>query len=149
MISLSFQDALNAMVEVFKSSMETLLENHKVAMESILKHFKAEKREFLSVIKAHLETNGSPSGVPGGARNDDSEPPILYNGQNLLKIYAAESPSLFGRELARALFREGANCELDKLLVGPASKRKGARKPCDEHRLKLFKGNYPVSTHLA
>lgn len=129
------------MLECFKKSLDTMVRNHKEAMDNMLKHFKAEKREFLHVWKAHLEGNGVPN-VPGGAKNNELDPPLLYKEKNLMAIYAAESPSLFGRELARALFGEGANCELGRVLIGPASKRKGARQPCDQERLELFRGIY-------
>lgn len=116
-----------------------MLEQHRTMMNGLLKHFKAEKKEFLSILRAHLEVHGSPS-LPGGVNNEETEPAIMYKGKNLLAIYAPEMPSLFGRELGRVLFGEGAACELTRTLIGAASNRKEARKACDEVRFNLFKG---------
>ena len=130
------------MVKNQKEHLEQMAEGQKRFFDQMLKVRKAEKKEFLNIWSAHLNVNQSAEQEPCNA-NDESLPPLMYNGFDLMTMYAPEKSSIFGRELCRRLFGKGKRCELVLLILGKHTTRDTCRQPCDEHRYNLFKGTLP------
>ena len=135
------------MVKNQKELLEQTAEGQKPFFDQMLKVGKAEKKEFLNIWLAHLNVNQSAEQQPCNA-NDESLPPLMYNGFDLMTMYAPEKSSIFGGDLCRRLFGKGKRCELILLILGKHATRDTCRQPCDEQRYNLFKGTLPQNEYF-
>ncbi len=81
--------------------------------------------ETFRVLKRGFEPKNDP---------DSIQPSIEFNGVNLLKLHASDSPHQFGRNLSQAMF--GVNYLTD-FVISP--RRRGSREPISKDALSIFK----------
>ena len=72
--------------------------------------------------------------------NSASHPEVIWNGKNLMGLYAGPEPSKFGRKLAVEMFGEKETSLLKTQYIGPLKGRREARTPVSEEARHDFEG---------
>ena len=86
--------------EIFKRKIDETLSSYKSKLKQNRDEEKANNEEFVRVLSAVL--NGETPEV----ENSVSHPEVIWNGKNLMGLYAGPEPSKFGRKLAVEMFGE-------------------------------------------
>ena len=72
--------------------------------------------------------------------NSVSQPEVIWNGKNLMGMYAGPEPSKFGRKLAVEMFVEKETSLLKTQTIGLLKGRREARTPVSEEARHAFEG---------
>ena len=118
--------------EMFKKKIDETLSSYKSKLKQNRDEEKANNEEFVRVLSAVL--NGETPEVD----NSVSHPEVIWNGKNLMGLYAGPEPSKFGRKLAVEMFGEKETSLLK--IIGPLKGRREARTPVQEEARHVFEG---------
>ena len=120
--------------EMFKRKIDETLSSYKSKLKQNRDEEKANNEEFVRVLSAVL--NGETPEVD----NSVSHPEVIWNGKNLMGLYAGPEPSKFGRKLAVEMFGEKETSLLKSQIIGPLKGRREARTPVPEEARHAFEG---------
>ena len=126
--------------EMFKKKFDETLSSYKSKLKQNRDEEKAINEEFVSVLNAVL--NGDTPEVDNSA----SHPEVIWNGKNLMGLYAGPEPSKFGCKLAVEMFGEKETSLLKTQIIGPLKSRREARTAVSEEARHAFEGFFNLIT---
>ena len=117
---------------MFKRKIDETLSSYKSKLKQNRDEEKANNEGFVRVLSAVL--NGETPEVD----NSVSHPEVIWNGKNLMGLYAGPEPSKFGRKLAVEMFGEKETSLLKTQIIGLLKGRREARTPVPEEARHAF-----------
>ena len=121
--------------ELFKRRIDETISTHKANLKRFRDEGKANNEEFLNVLNIIVR------GETPDFDNVTDHQEVLWNGENLMSLYAGPEPTKFGRQLAVKMFGAKDTCLLKTHIIGPVKGRRESRTPISEEGRKTFEGN--------
>ena len=121
--------------ELFKKRIDETITTHKANLKRFRDEEKANNEEFLNVLNIIVR------GETPDFDNVSDHPEVLWNGENLMSLYAGLEPTKFGRQLAVKMFGAKDTCLLKTHIIGPVKGRHESGTPISEEGRKTFEGN--------
>ena len=128
-------------VQQLENSLDELIKKHKEKLKEVRRQEKASNSELLNCV--NLMLNGEELFVD----NNDVrlDPSFQFSGENLLELQAGPEPSKFGLVLARKMFGDNSECELQNKMLGPGRRNTEQRERVDKQKEDVFDSKSPQS----
>ena len=104
------------------------------------------KHNFLELLKTNGNQESAIVNSSSVMLDDETQScePVMFEGEDLTKIFASDGPSCFGRLLGSKIFGSNKKCTLTFERLGSKYNRKNGRRPCAKEKEELFKSSYSV-----
>ena len=124
----------SSVVQQLENSLDELIKKHKEKLQKVRRQEKASNGELLKCVNLMLK------GEELFVDNNDVrlDPAFQCNGENFLKIQAGPEPSKFGRVLAKKMFGDISECELQNKMLGPGRRNTEQRGRVDKLKKDVF-----------
>ena len=133
--------------ENFKMRINDCIVSHKKKLKRIRDEEKANNEEMINVLNVVMK------GKEPNVDNVSNHEAIMWNGKNLLELFAGPEPSRFGRQLAVEMWGSRKESLLKTKMIGPVRCRKECRTPLDDKNRTVFekvvKLKYPKTPSFA